>query len=164
VTQWVPLYESDMNTVKSEIATFFSVFPEGAIFANERDGGGYDLVMLGRDGPMGIDVDAMDDRLAQPAYRAVAQSLRDVGFASAIQILGTYAGQASDLQPWLQGAAINRDRNLRLQYLAGFALNDSQEGVIYNQMLLYRRYPYNLFAVSGQRMSAMMSAFNARGQ
>jgi len=164
VTQWVPLYESDMNTVKSEIATFFSVFPEGAIFANERDGGGYDLVMLGRDGPLGIDVDAMDDRLAQPAYRAVAQSLRDVGFASAIQILGTYAGQASDLQPWLQGAAINRDRNLRLQYLAGFALNDSQEGVIYNQMLLYRRYPYNLFAVSGQRMSAMMSAFNARGQ
>jgi spermidine synthase len=164
VTQWVPLYESDVDTVKSEIATFFTVFPEGAIFANERDGGGYDLVMLGRDGPMGIDVDAMEDRLAQPAYQAVAQSLRDVGFASAIQMLGTYAGQASDLQPWLQGAEINRDHNLRLQYLAGFALNDSQEGAIYNQMLLYRRYPYNLFAVSGQRKAAIMSAFNTRGQ
>jgi spermidine synthase len=164
VTQWVPLYESDVDTVKSEIATFFTVFPEGAIFANERDGGGYDLVMLGRDGPMGIDVDAMENHLAQPAYQAVAQSLRDVGFASAIQMLGTYAGQASDLQPWLLGAAINRDHNLRLQYLAGFALNDSQEGEIYNQMLLYRRYPYNLFAVSGQRKMAMMSAFNTRGQ
>jgi spermidine synthase len=164
VTQWVPLYESDVDTVKSEIATFFTVFPEGAIFANERDGGGYDLVMLGRDGPMGIDVDAMEDRLAQPAYQAVAQSLRDVGFASAIQMLGTYAGQASDLQPWLQGAEINRDHNLRLQYLAGIALNDSQEGAIYNQMLLYRRYPYNLFAVSGQRKAAIMSAFNTRGQ
>ena len=163
VTQWVPLYESDMDTVKSEIATFFSVFPEGAIFANERDGGGYDLVMLGRNGPA-IDVDAMEDRLAQPAYQGVAQSMRDVGFASAIQMLGTYAGQASDLQQWLQGAAINRDHNLRLQYLAGFALNDSQEGAIYNQMLLYRNYPYNLFAVSDQRKTAMMSAFNTRGQ
>ena len=79
VTQWVPLYESDMITVKSEIATFFTVFPNGAIFANERDGGGYDLVMLGRNGPMGVDVDAMEDRLALPAYQAVAQSMRDVG-------------------------------------------------------------------------------------
>ena len=59
VTQWVPLYDSDVDTVKSEIATFFSVFPEGVIFANEDNGGGYDLVMLGRNGPMGIDVDAM---------------------------------------------------------------------------------------------------------
>src|SRR5207244_3981291 len=27
VTQWVPLYESDGATVKSEIATFFAAFP-----------------------------------------------------------------------------------------------------------------------------------------
>ena len=34
VTQWVPLYESDTATVKSEIATFLAVFPDGLIFAN----------------------------------------------------------------------------------------------------------------------------------
>jgi spermidine synthase len=164
VTQWVPLYESDIDTVKSEIATFFSVFPNGAIFANERDGGGYDLVMLGRNGPLAIDVDAMEDRLAQPAYQAVAQSLLDVGFASATQMLGTYAGQASDLQPWLADAEINRDHNLRLQYLAGMALNGSHEGEIYNQMLQYREYPENIFTVSSQRMPAMMAAFSTRGQ
>jgi spermidine synthase len=164
VTQWVPLYESDMDTVKSEIATFFTVFPDGAIFANEDNGGGYDLVMLGRNGPTGIDIDAMEDRLAQPAYQAVAQSLRDVGFASATQMLGTYVGQASDLQPWLVDAEINRDNNLRLQYLAGFALNNKQEGEIYNNMLQYRRYPVNLFAVSGQRKLAMMTAFQTRGE
>jgi len=164
VTQWVPLYESDLDTVKSEIATFFSVFPDGAAFANEDNGGGYDLVMLGQNGSMGIDVDAMEDRLAQPAYQAVTQSLRDVGFASAIQMLGTYAGQASDLKPWLADAEINRDANLRLQYLAGFALNDKREGEIYNSMLIYRRYPDNLFAVSDQRKLAMMTSFQSRGQ
>ncbi len=162
VTQWVPLYESDVDTVKSEIATFFSAFPEGAIFANEDNGGGYDLVMLGRNGPMGIDVDAMEDRLAQPAYRDVAQSLREVGLTSATQMLGTYVGQASDLKPWLQNAEINRDRNLRLQYLAGLALNNKQEGGIYDQMLTYRQYPDNLFAVSSQRKAAMMAAFQSR--
>jgi len=31
VTQWVPLYESDDATVKSEVATFFDVFPNGSV-------------------------------------------------------------------------------------------------------------------------------------
>jgi spermidine synthase len=79
-------------------------------------------------------------------------------------MLGTYAGQASDLKPWLQDAEINRDDNLRLQYLAGFALNTSQEVDIYKDMLNYRRYPDNLFTVSDQRKMAMMTAFQTRGQ
>jgi spermidine synthase len=164
VTQWVPLYESDMDTVKSEIATFFDVFPDGSIFANELNGGGYDLVMLGWAGPAKIDVDAVEARLEQPAYQAVAQSLRDVGFNSAIQMLGTYAGQASDLKPWLADAEINRDGNLRLQYLAGFALNNTKEGEIYGRMLMYRRYPDNLFTVSDQRKAALMAAFQSHGE
>jgi spermidine synthase len=164
VTQWVPLYESDMPTVKSEIATFFDVFPDGSIFANELSGGGYDLVMLGWAGAAKIDVDAVEARLEQPAYRAVAQSLREVGFSSAIQMLGTYAGQASDLAPWLADAEINRDGDLRLQYLAGFALNNSQENEIYSRMLAYRRYPENLFVVSDQLRAALMSAFQSHGE
>ena len=164
VTQWVPLYESDMDTVKSEIATFFDVFPDGSIFANELNGGGYDLVMLGWAGPAKIDVDAVEARLEQPAYQAVAQSLRDVGFNSAIQMLGTYAGQASDLKPWLADAEINRDGDLRLKYLAGFALNNTKEGEIYGRMLMYRRYPDNLFTVSDQRKAALMAAFQSHGE
>jgi spermidine synthase len=164
VTQWVPLYESDLESVRSEIATFFAVFPDGAIFANESEGTGYDLVMLGSNGPLRIDVDAIEDRLQQPAYEEVGQSLRDVGFVSAFQMLGTYAGQASDLKPWLEGAQINRDNNLRLQYLAGLALNEKHEVDIYKQMLEYRNYPDNLFAVSGQRKDAMIAAFRNRGQ
>jgi spermidine synthase len=164
VTQWVPLYESDMQTVKSEIATFFDVFPTGSIFANELNGGGYDLVMLGWNGPATIDVDAVEARLEQPAYRAVAQSLREVGFSSAITMLGTYAGQASDLRPWLADAEINRDGNLRLQYLAGFALNNSHEGEIYSRMLTYRRYPDNLFVVSDRLKPALMAAFASHGE
>ena len=40
VTQWVPLYESDSETVKSEIATFFQVFPNGTIWGNDINGEG----------------------------------------------------------------------------------------------------------------------------
>src|SRR5208337_5421939 len=51
VTQWVPLYESDADVVKSEIATFFEVFPNGSVWANELNGGGYDVFLLGQAEP-----------------------------------------------------------------------------------------------------------------
>jgi spermidine synthase len=52
------------------------------------------------------------------------------------------------LHLWLQDAEINRDRNLRLQYLAGLGLNFNQSGIIYDSMKAYRRFPEELFAGS----------------
>jgi spermidine synthase len=106
----------------------------------------------------------MEDRLAQPSYQRVAESLREVGFSSATQMLGTYAGRAVDLKPWLRDAEINRDGNLRLQYLAGLALNNSKEGEIYGSMLTYRRFPEDLFRVSEQRRATLLNAVESRGQ
>jgi spermidine synthase len=158
VTQWVPLYESDLSTVKSELATFFDVFPNGTVWGNDTAGGGYDTVLLGQAEPTKIDVDQLQAKLERPDEARVAASMREVGFNSAIALLSTYAGQGPDLKSWLMDAEINRDGNLRLQYLAGLALNNSMEGAIYSQMLTYRRYPENLFIVSGQLRPALMSA------
>ena len=158
VTQWVPLYETDVATVKSEIATFFDVFPDGTVWANENGGGGYDIVLAGQEGKSVIDVDGMEHRLASSGYADVAKSLSDVGFQSAMGLLTTYAGHGPDLKPWLQGAQINRDGNLRLQYLAGLALNYSQENLIYDQMLSYRKFPEGLFVVSEGRRPALQAA------
>jgi spermidine synthase len=158
VTQWVPLYESDLSTVKSELATFFDVFPSGTVWGNDTAGGGYDTVLLGQAEPTKIDVDQLQAKLERPDEARVAASMREVGFNSAIALLSTYAGQGPDLKSWLADAEINRDGNLRLQYLAGLALNNSMEGAIYSQMLTYRRYPANLFIVSDQLRPALMSA------
>ena len=164
VTQWVPLYESDADTVKSEIATFFDVFPGGSVWANELNGGGYDVFLLGQAQPGPIDIDALNDKLGRPEYGRVVESLRAVGFQSIGDLLATYAGQDQDLKPWLQGAEINRDGNLRLQYLAGLALNVSAETVIYSQMLQYRRFPQNLFKGSESHMQAVYAALTAGRQ
>jgi len=158
ITQWVPLYESDVPTVKSEIKTFFDVFPNGTIWGNDISGGGYDLVLLGQVDPAKLDLDAMQRRLDGPDYLPVAQSLREVGFPSVISLLSTYAGQEPDLRPWLDGAEINRDGNLRLQYMAGMALNVSREGSIYSEMLTYRRFPENLIVGSEQQKTALRMA------
>jgi spermidine synthase len=161
VTQWVPLYESDPATVKSELATFFDVFPNGSVWANELDGGGYDVFLLGRNEPAKVDLDRLEERFASPDYARVRQSLNDVGFRTLVSLLSVYAGEAKDLQPWLAGAQINRDGNLRLQYLAGMALNTSQESKIYGDMLRYRQFPANLFSGSEERLRALMAAMQA---
>jgi len=149
VTQWVPLYETDLDTVKSVMATFFDVFPAGTIWANEDLlEGGYDVFLLGQAEPITIDVDALQRRLESPEYARVAQSLGDVTLRSAVDLLSIYTAQASDLRPWLSGAAINRDRNLRLQYMAAWAVNNYLQAMIYDEMLLYRQFPANLLVGS----------------
>ncbi len=63
VTQWVPLYESDIEVVKSEIKTFFEVFPNGTIWTNMDDGGGYDVILMGSVEPMVIDAATLRARV-----------------------------------------------------------------------------------------------------
>jgi len=146
VTQWVPLYESNLAVVKSEIATFFSVFPNGTIWSNDDEGEGYDVVLLGSAGPAAIDLGGVLQRLDRKDYKAVRDSLRSVGYHSGYALLATYAGQAKDLAPWLQKAQINLDRNLRLQYLAGLGLNFYEQSLIYADLELHFRFPDELLA------------------
>ncbi len=160
VTQWVPLYETDFETVRSELATFFEAFPHGAIWGNlNTDGSGYDVVLVGHDGPIRADVDAIDARLNSPAYAKVAQSLREAGFRSAMELIGDYAASAPDLAGWLRGAEINRDRNLRLQYLAGLGLNKNLADAIYGRILQEAKYPSGLFRASPGRAQLLRAAF-----
>jgi len=146
ITQWVPLYESTLDVVKSEIATFFDTFPFGTIWSNEYvNGDGYDIVLLAKPEPLTIDPGALQARLDRPDHATIAAELNQVEFVGVPGLLATYGGQARDLGPWLAGAEINRDRNLRLQYLAGMG-NNVYDNRIYQSMLAYRRFPEELFA------------------
>ena len=163
VTQWVPLYESDTATVKSEIATFFDVFPNGTVWGNDKRR----RLRYGGAGTGGAD----EDRPGRDAGAAGAAGLRAPWRSRCTRwasircraLLATYAGQESDLQPWLAGAEINRDGNLRLQYMAGLALNTSMEATIYSQILSYRRFPMNLFQGSEDKLQALRYAMEASG-
>ena len=156
VTLFVQLYESNTEAVKSEIATFMEAFPNGVVWGNTNNGAGYDLVLLGQVDDTKIDVDAVQAKLQRPEYAPMAQSLREIGMNSAVDLFSTFAGRARDLQPWLADASINRDRNLRLQFLAGMGLNLYQSDVIYSGMLAHAtRFPEELFIASPETMDAL---------
>jgi spermidine synthase len=148
VTLFVQLYESTEEAAKSEVATFLESFPNGAVFANTINGQGYDLVLFGQLEGGTIDVDAVQARLADPANAPIADSLRQIGINSAVELFGTYAGQQADMANWLKDAIINTDRNLKLQYLAGQGLNYYRSDPIYKAMIRESRYPEGLFVGS----------------
>jgi spermidine synthase len=161
VAQWLPVYDSDPATTKSELATFFEVFPSGTVWSNytQKDGG-YDLVLIG--GNIGtIDLDAIQERLDRPEHAKVLASITEVGLHSAAELIATYAGRASDLKPYFAGAPINNDMNLRLQYLAGLGVNSMAFQKVFADLLTYRRFPNDLLRGSEARMDALRTLLRA---
>jgi spermidine synthase len=156
VTLFVQLYESNTEAVKSEVGTFFEAFPKGMVFANTYNGAGYDLVLLGQVDGTSIDLDEMEARLKRPEYGPVAKSLEQIGMHSAVDLFSTFAGQAPDFSAWLKDAEINRDRSLRLQYLAGRGLNLYHADSIYSDMLGHAREPQSIFTGSPGLTQALL--------
>ena len=160
-TLYVPLYESDENTVRSELATFLEAFPYGTVWANTRDGRGYDTVFMGQAEPLKIDLDELQERWTRSDYAPAVESLRQVGISSIVDLLATYTGGKPDLGEWTKGADINSDQDLRLQYIAGWGINSQLEDHIYRQMLRYSKAPANLFTGSPELVQSVLSAVQA---
>jgi len=160
---YVPLYETDERTIRSELATFFEAFPYGTIWANTVDGQGYDMVFMGQSQPLVINLDDVQKRLDRPDYAPVVQSLHDIGVGNAADLFSTYAGRASDLAPWLRGADINRDANLRLQYIGGWGINSAMADPLYRKMLAYRRIPVDTFVGMAAELQSLYYAMSSDG-
>ena len=138
MTQWVPLYQTSEDVVRSEIATLASVFADVTLWHSNLQGFGYDLVVLGSDAPLEINISTATDRLAsRPRLEA---RLRKVGLAPVERLFGSFTGNSEDLNAWLEGALINSNRSLRLQYLAGRAYRTYDGQVIYQTISNQARY------------------------
>ena len=158
-TLYVPLYETDEPTIKSELATFFAAFPNGTIWANLRDGEGYDMVFMGQIDPLRVNLDKVQQRVSREDFAPVRDSLREIGVGSIFDLFGSYAGGARDLAPWIAGAALNTDGDLRLSYLAGWGINANLADNLYRQIIRYRQPPQEMFSGSPELVSTLMSAF-----
>jgi spermidine synthase len=162
VAQWVPLYDTDLSAVKSQIGTFMRSFPQGTVWSSATARNltvGYDVVLLGQKGPLSIDVVELTYRLGENPW--VRRSLAAVNFETLPSLLSAYAGQGPELAGWLRDAQINHDRSLRLQYLAGLALAGGRDetNAIYSQILARRTYPYRLFVAPAELEGLLRADF-----
>ena len=118
--------------------------------------------MSGQEGPTGINVDEMERLLSSPELATMARSLREIRFNSTTALLATFAGRGPELRGWLSDAQINRDSNLRLQFLAGLGMNVDQRAEIYRGMVAYRRYPEDIFTGSPAHLATLRDAIYQR--
>jgi spermidine synthase len=155
ITVFVQLYEAGTPAVKSEIATFLRVFPEGLVFGNTRGGEGYDLVLLGTNGPTTIDLDRIDDRIRAPDAGRLRESLSWIGCDEAAELFSFYIASGPQLAAWLADAQVNRDANLRLQYLAGLGVNAYEQVPIYRAIIAAGDWPEGVFTGSVLRINRL---------
>ena len=87
-----------------------------------------------------------------------------MGFYSAAQLMATFAAKKPEVDPWIADAQLNRDRNLRLQYLAGEGVNLYDADQIYRGMAQYRTYPQGLFTGSQERLDQLDYQWETSGQ
>jgi spermidine synthase len=141
-TQWVPLYDTSEEAIRIQLRTFLAAFPNGSVWNSSASGRGYDVVLLGRTNARPLDVSAIAQRMAAPR---IAESLREVGVQSVLDLFATYGAAASDMQGWVSGAAENRDFSLKLEYISGLSLNQQNADAIYTHMVSKRTVPRDMF-------------------
>jgi spermidine synthase len=145
------------------------------IFSNDQRREGYDAVLLGQVEPSKIDLDQLQNLLSRSEYFPVSQSLEEVGFGNnnflqndsgrtVINLLSTFAGQAPDLKSWSKNAQINRDMNLRLQYLAGMYFNSYIGTKILDSILSYYQFPQNAIVGSENQIGMLKQALAESGR
>ena len=153
LTQWVPLYQTGAAAVKSQLATFLDAFPHGTVWNSDPTQKGYDLVLMAQLAPMHIDVTAIQTAIDnQPRVRG---ALGEADLGSAISLLSTYAGDARSLSTWLTDAERNVDVSLRLQYLAGLALDVYRDHEIYAAIHADFEVPEDLFTGTDPELAAL---------
>jgi spermidine synthase len=113
--QWAHTYEISASDLKSIVGTFASVFPQGTMWLV----GDSDLLLIGT---TGADVES---RLAGIAKRSrigsIPAALADVAIASSdapFVLLSQFAGGPAELASYSQGAALQTDDRMALEFTA----------------------------------------------
>lgn len=145
VTQWVPLYESSEAAVKCELATLLKVFPHASLYSGQGQNNGYDVIAVGMLDETRLDPGLLTMELfTTPEIR---ESLAYVGYGTPESFQDAFVAYGSELTDWLKDAEINRDSNLRLQYLAGLTQAPQSEQGILTTIRQHRRQTGNQSAV-----------------
>ncbi len=83
--------------------------------------------------------------------------MRDVGF-NMLKFVRYLYGAEVGLGKMDQRCADQIERDLRLQYLAGWGINSQMADVLYREMLSFRQPPANIFAGSSTKVSDVIGS------
>ena len=150
---YIRLFETNLEAVKSSLATFFWVFPNGTIWGNPYQGQGHDMVLLGTAEPLRIDLDAI-------GQRRMPSSLSEIGMNSAVDLFATLCGGAKDLAPACRARAHQSRPEPADAVSGGLGLDLDDAASIYAEMPRYRRFPEGMFVSPERRVNSLRAALS----
>ncbi|MBA4368121.1 MAG: spermidine synthase [Desulfobacterium sp.] len=114
VCQWLPIYELTPDNVKSVVKTFQENFPYTMLWLTHMD-----AEIVGSNSPITIDEADLARRIAEPA---IADDLKQVMMGSADEFLSYFVLGTEGMKKFAQGAVINTDDNLYLEFSAPYSI------------------------------------------
>jgi spermidine synthase len=107
--QWAHTYDISGSDLRSIVATFMSVFPDGTLWLV----GDADVLLIGSTEPLDARIAAIGETMRRPR---VAQDLASVGAVSPFTITSLFIAQGDALRAWSQGAPLQTDDRSQLEF------------------------------------------------
>jgi spermidine synthase len=108
--QWLQIYQLSTESLRSVLATYHSVFPHVMVFRVGGAGKGKDLILVGSNSPLNLDL--LSQRLAD---ERIAKEMSSVGLKTEADVRGWYICDESRLGDAVIGATINTDDNMHIE-------------------------------------------------
>jgi spermidine synthase len=104
-SQWLNLYNIDEEVLKSILRTFYTVFPNGAVFTDLQDD---EIILIGSLKPLHFDLDKTNTILKSPNLQPL---LRNLNFNNAYDLLTHMTFTRNDVLKITANSQLNTDRN-----------------------------------------------------
>ncbi len=104
-SQWLNLYNMDVDTLKSLLATFFHVFPHGAVFSGQGD---QEMILIGSMSPLQFNTSEAQRIASSPRYQ---RRLAAVPFNGASDIIAHFALGREQIREVAANSVLNTDIN-----------------------------------------------------
>ena len=129
-SQWVQMYGMGTEELRALLHTFAAVFPHVAVFATIEDA---DLVVLGSDQPLVLDIDGLERVIS--TRPEVATDLRLLEVHDAYDLLTYFQMERDTVVGFTMGAVLNTDDNMFIEFAAPKRLYEETSARNYRVLL-----------------------------
>ena len=117
ISQWAHTYNISAGDLRSIVATFTSVFPNGTIWMVGQD----DVLLVATNDPLDARIATIDRAWQRPG---VANDLRGVSAVEPFAIWSLFAGGPQELREYSAGAALQTDDRMGLEFSGPRAMDN----------------------------------------
>ena len=129
-SQWVQMYGMDESDLRTLLRTFAETYAHVRLFSTIEDA---DLVLIGSDAPLKLDVDVVDRLMRTQPKVAAEMEVVDVVYPE--DLLTMYQLDRQGILEFAGQATINSDDNMRIEYSAPLHLHEDTASENFSALL-----------------------------